>query len=236
MYNPIKPKPAVHPSINALALLGPRAMEVIDRHRSITAIAVYEPTLGPKVVRFREVRDELSSLVLSSKKLTARANARIGELDALNRVWGANLQHGISADSEDVGITDARALDGAFDRALNVMTKLREHDELPFAAQALSELESQYGVAKAADDAARAARVAVQAKQRELQAVAADVQKELVKLRTVVRIALGVSHLDYQCLLLRSARAEVEAQDESPPDSADGSPAGDRASEPSETG
>ena len=76
---------------------------------------------------------------------------------------------------------------------------------------------------KPAYDATQAGRVAVQAKQRELHAVAADVQKGLVKLRIVVRIALGSSHLDYQRLRIRTARV-ADAEDESPSETTDSSP------------
>lgn len=237
MFTPIKPQNAVRPSIKKLAVLGPRAMEVIGRNKSIKSIAAREQTLGPKVGQLLTVRDEVKNLGVAYRKLAEQADFEIAGLDALNRVWSANLQIDASLDSEEVGITDMRTSAGKLDSARSVMDTLRTNAGLPFAEQALSELEPQHAVAKAADDAARATRVELQVKQRELQAVAADVQRELVKLRTVVRIALGVSHHDYQYLRLRSARAAdaegVEAEDESPPETADGSPAGDRASNPS---
>jgi hypothetical protein len=223
MFNPIKPNRPIQPSINTLALLGPRAMKVIDRHKSIAAIAAYEQTLGPKVVLFKEVRSELMMLVGTNKKLAIEGAAEIAELDGSTRVWSAHLQNGTSLDSEEVGITNTRTSEGIFDNALGVMDTLRNHEELPFAAQALSELEDEYSTAKATYDALQTGRVAVQAKQRELQAIAAAVQKELVKLRTVVRIVLGTSHLDYQRLRLRVARVP-DAEDERPPEPAESSP------------
>ena len=52
MSTQIKNKKPTHPPIYALAILGPRAMKAIDRHKSIAAIAVHEASLGPKVSRF----------------------------------------------------------------------------------------------------------------------------------------------------------------------------------------
>ena len=223
MFTPIKPQNAVRPSINALALLGPRAMLVIDRNKSIAAIAVYEPTLGPKVVHFAEVRSELKKLVAAYKKLAAVSAAEIAGLDAVTRVWSANLQHGTSLGSEDILVIDTQTSEGNLDNARSVMEMYQGPDELPYAAQAVSEIEAKYSTAKPAYEAAQAGRVAVQLKQHELRAVAADVQKELVKLRTVVRMTLGSSHIDYQRLRLRNARPETEAQDESTPDTAESS-------------
>ena len=52
-----------------------------------------------------------------------------------------------------------------------------------------------------------------------------------MKLRKVVRSTLGWGHIDYQRLRLRIAREDVE--DESPPETAETSPATDPASRPS---
>ena len=221
MFNPIKPQNAVRPSINALALLGPRAMIVIDRNKSIAAIAAYESTLGPPVGQFAQVRMELKKLLGTYKKLAPVSAAEIAGLDAVTRLWSPKLQHGTSLDAEGVGITDARTPESILDSTRSVMDTLRDHSELPFAAQALSEIESKYSTAKPAYEATQAARVAVQVKQRELQAIAADVQKELVQLRTVVRIALGPSHIDFQRLRLRHAvRPDPAMGDELPPETA----------------
>jgi len=162
-------------------------------------------------------------LVGANKKLAIEGAAQIDELDRLTRSWSAHLQLGTLLDSEEVGITHARTPEGILDDAQSVMDTLRDHEELAFAAQALSEIEASYSTAKPAYDAVQAGRVAVQAKQRERQAVAADVQKELVKLRTVVRIALGTSHIDYQRLRVRNARV-ADAEGESTPGTADSSP------------
>ena len=85
MFNATKTQTAVHPSINVLALLGTRAMKVVDRHRSIAAIGAYELTLGPKVGRFKEARIELKKLVLAYQELAARGAAEVGGLDAVMR-------------------------------------------------------------------------------------------------------------------------------------------------------
>ena len=235
MYTPIKPQNAVRPSIKKLAALGPLAMEVIGRHKSITSIAAREQTLGPKVDQLLTVRDEVKSLGVAYRKLADQADFEIAALDGLSRVWSANLQIDASLDSEEVGITNPRTPKGILDNAENVMDTLRKRAEVAFAAQALSEIEAKYSSALAAYDAATDERSAVQLKQRELQGVAADVQKELVKLRTVVRIALGVRSLDYQELRLRNTRV-VDAEDETLPEAAESSPESDRATEPSSSG
>jgi hypothetical protein len=171
--------------------------------------------------------------VAASKTRAVQSAAEIAGLDRVTRIWGAHLQLGTALDSEEVGITVARTPEGILDNARSVIDTLRNHEELPFAAQALSELETTYGSAKETYDAAQALRVAVQVKQRELHAVAAAVQRELVKLRTVVRIVLGSSHLDFQRLRLRNARI-AEAADASAPETAPISPESDRASAPTE--
>jgi hypothetical protein len=66
-------------------------------------------------------------------------------------------------------------------------------------------------------EATQAGRVALQVQQREQRAAAAEIQKELVKLRTV-RIALGTDHIDYQRLRVRNARPDTETFDESEPE------------------
>ena len=225
MYNPINPKNQIHPSIQALALLGPRAMQVIDRHKSIATIAAYERSLGPKVGRFMEVRSELKDLVAANKTLAGQSDAEIEGLDDVTRAWGAHLMLGTSLDSEDIGILEARTPEGVLDNGRNLVETLRKHEELSFTAEALSEVDQKHDQAQAAYDATQAGRVAVQVKQRELQAVAADVQKELVKLRTVARIVLGTSHVDFQRLRVRNARPVVEPDDDSPDADAAGSEA-----------
>jgi hypothetical protein len=225
MFNPITTKYAVHPSIKVLALLGPRAMDVIARNKSIALIAAHETTLGPKVGRFEETRQELKELVRSYKKdLVVRSTTEIAGLDAVTRGWSAHLQLGNTLALEDIGIDAARTPEGVLDNARSAMKMLKEHSELPFAEQALSDIETTYSSAKAAYDAAQAGRVAVQVKQNDLRAYAVEVQKELVKLRTVVRITLGRRHADYQRLRLIVASAEVDAAEETPPQ-ADVSPA-----------
>jgi hypothetical protein len=235
MFNPNNRNQAVHPSIKALALLGPTAMRVIERNKSITIIAAHEQRLGPKVGHFKEVRYELKQLAATYKELASRSDAEIAGLDAVTRGWSAHLQLDTSLDSEEVGITNTRTPKGILDNADSVMDTLRKRPEVPFAEQALSEIEAKHSSAQAAFHATQDGRSAVQLKQRELQSVAADVQKELVKLRTVVRIALGVRSFDYQSLRLRNTRA-TEAEDETLPVAADSSPESARGSAPSSSG
>jgi hypothetical protein len=232
MYNANKTQTVVHPSINALALLGTRAMKVIDRQKSIAAIGVYERTLGPKVGHFMEARIELKKLALAYKELAAQGAAEVSGLDAEIRAWGATLRLGPSHDFEDIGITEARTPESILDSAQTMMEMLRGRDE-PLVAEALNAIEVQYSTALPAFDAAQAGRVAVQAKQRELQAVDADVHEELVRLRKVVRRMLGWSHLDYQRLRLRIARQGTDVDDEGPPATPASSPATDPGSQPS---
>ncbi len=208
-------------------------MKVVDRHKSIAAIGAYEPTLGPKVGHFREVRVELKKLVLTYQELAASSTAEVGGVDALLRAWGPTLRLGPSHDTEDIGITDAHTPESILDSAQTVMEVLRGREE-PLAAQVLSAIEEKYAIAVPAYDATQAGRVAVQAKQRELQAAAADLHAELVKLRKVVRSTLGWSHIDYQRLRLRNARPGTDdVDDESPPETAETSPATDPAARPS---
>ena len=235
MFNPINRNKAVQPPINALGLLGSRAMRVIERNKSITIIAAHEQTLGPKVGHFKEVRNELKDLVAASKELATRSAAEIGGLDAVTRGWSAHLQLDTSLDSEEVGITSSRTPKGILDNAEGVIDTLRKRADVPFAAQALSEIAEKYGSALAAYDATQEGRSAVQLKQRELQGVAAEVQKELVKLRTVVRIALGVRSLDYQQLRVRNIRV-ADADDETLPETADDSKESDPDPAPSASG
>ena len=210
-------------------------MKVIERNKAITIIAAHEQTLGPKVGHFKEVRNELKELVAACKELATRSAAEIGGLDALSRGWSLHLQLDTSLDSEEVGITNSRTPKGTLDNAESVMDTLRKRPELAFAAQALSEIEAKYSSAQATYDATQDGRSAMRLKQRELQAAAADVQKELVKLRTVVRIALGVRSLDYQELRLRNTRV-VDADDEALPETADDSPESDPDPAPSASG
>jgi hypothetical protein len=236
VFNPIKPKNLNHPSIDALALLGPRAMIVIERNKSITGIAAYRQSLPPKVGRFAQARTELRTLVAAHKKLAVLSAAEIDALDAVTRIWGANLQLNTALDSEDIGITRARSPEAKLYNAQNVMETLQQNGEVELAAEALSEIEAKLSTAKAAYDATQAARVAVQVKRHELQAVAEDVHDELVKLRRVARIALGSSHHDYQRLRIRNARAGTDALDESAPETAEGASESDGTAQPSSTG
>ena len=216
MFNPINPSNVnKHPSIETLAQLLPEAMIVIGRHKSITGIGRYERTLGPKVGQFEQAHTERSTLMRAYKELASLSAVEIDGLDAVTRVWGANIQLGTPFDAADIGIVEARTPEAAFYNARNVMQMLREHGDLALAAEALSELETKYSSATAAYEAAQEGRVAMQAKQRELQAVAADVHAELVKLRRVLRIALGSSHVDYRRLRVRSVRANSEVPGES---------------------
>jgi len=193
-------------------------MLVIERNKSISVIAAYEATLGPKVARFQLARNEVQRLVDANKKLAARSAEEVDGLDALTRGWGANLQLSTSLELEDLGITDVRTPEAILDNGRQAMQAFGRHGELDFAAQALSEIEAKHSSAKAAYEASQAGRVALQVQQREQRAAAAEVHKELVKLRTVVRIALGTSHIDYQRLRVRNARPDSEAVDDSPPE------------------
>lgn len=205
-------------------------MQVIDHNKSIMAIAAYERSLGPKVERLLAVRRELKDLAATSKKLSALSSAEIDGLDAVTRTWGAHLMIGTSLDFEDIGILEARTPEGMLDNARNLVERLRNYEELTFTVDALSEVEQKHDHAKAAHETALAGRIAMQLKQRDLQAAAADFQKELVKFRTVVRIALGTSHIDFQRLRVRNARPETEEVDESVPATAESSSNGDGSS------
>jgi hypothetical protein len=117
-----------------------------------------------------------------------------------------------------------RSPEAILDNARQAMQAFGRHGELAFAAQALIEIEDKHSLAKAAYDGTQAGRVALQMKQRELRAIAADVQKELVRLRTAVRIALGTSHIDYQRLRVRTARPDAELPDDSTSETTESSP------------
>ena len=213
-----KPVNRIQPSNHAVALLGPRAMLVIERNKSISIIALYEATLGPKVARFKQARNEVQRLVDAYKKLAALSAEEVDELDAVTRGWGANLQLSTSLALEDIGIVNVHTPEAILDNGQQAMQAFGRHGELDFAAQALSEIEAKHSTAKAAYDATQASRVALQVQQREQRAAAAEIQKELVKLRTVVRIALGTDHLDYQRLRVRNARPGTEVLDDSQPE------------------
>jgi hypothetical protein len=193
-------KPNHRTPIYALAVLGPRAMQVIDRHKSIPVIGAYEATLGPKVARFKEVHERLTSLSVAYKQQVALSAAEIEALEAATETWSSHMQVDVSFDSEDIAITETRSADATLGNATHVIALFRERSELPYAAQALSDLEAKHESAKAAYDAAQARRVAVQETQRELQTLAADVHGTLVQLRKAVRKMLGSSHFDYQRL------------------------------------
>jgi hypothetical protein len=207
-------------------------MKVIDRHKSIDAVAAYEATLEAMVGHFRKTNIELKELVLANQVMAAQSKVAIGEVDTVLRAWGPTLRLGPSHDSEDIGITHARTPESILDSALTVMEVLRGRPE-PLAAQVLGAIEAQYSIAVPAYDATQAGRVAVQAKQRALQAAAADLHAELVKLRKVVRSTLGWSHIDYQRMRLRNARPGPEDVDDVSPQAPETSPETDPASEPS---
>ena len=160
----------------------------------------------------------MQDLVRSYKKLAALSAEEVDELDAVIRGWGANLQLSTSLALEDIGIVNVRTPEAILDNGRQAMQAFGRHGELEFAAQALSEIEAKHSTAKVAYDATQAGRVALQVQQREQRAAAADIQKELVKLRTVVRIALGTDHIDYQRLRLRNARPDSEVLDDSQPE------------------
>jgi hypothetical protein len=70
-------------------------------------------------------------------------------------------------------VCETQTPDASLANAISVMALYREHGELPYAAQALSDLEAKSSNAMAAYDTQQAGRVAVQEKQRELQSIAA---------------------------------------------------------------
>jgi hypothetical protein len=199
-------------------------MKAIDRHKSIAAIAVHEASLGPKVSRFAELNGELMELTAAHRKQVDLGNAELDALEVATRSWRANLQYdrpelGI----EDIAITETRSADAMLLNAINVMTMFRKVPELAYAAEVLAELEVKHSSATEANDAAKGGRVAVQEKQAELQATAAELQAQLVSLRKVFRAVLGPSHFDTLSLrapVNRTAAAELEAEEqpESAPD------------------
>ena len=209
-------KPTTTP-IYALAILGPRAMKAIDRHKSIAAIAVHEGTLGPKVARFAELNSELMELTVAHRKQVDLGKAEIDALQVTTRMWRANLQYDRpEIGVEDIAITETRSADAVLLNASNVVTMFRKVLELSYAAGVVAELESMCSSATEANDAAKAGRVAVQEKQAELQAAGADLHAQLVSLRRVFRAVLGSGHFDTLSLRTpgnRKVAAEIEADD-----------------------
>ena len=61
-------------------------MQVIDRNKSIPVIGAYEATLGPKVTRFKEVHERLTSLSVACKQQVALSAAQIETLDAVTEI------------------------------------------------------------------------------------------------------------------------------------------------------
>ena len=203
--------------IYVLALLGPRAMKVIVRHKATPTIAMYEQTLGPKVARFEEVNGELTALTVAHREQVVRSNAEIDGLYVECQGWRANLQLVNPAIVlEDIAVTETRSADVELHNAGKLTALFRELPEMPYSAEAVSALEAKTSTATAAYDTAKSGRVAVQEKQRELQSVAMEVQEQPIALRKVLRATLGANHFDSQALRAVNARMSEE-----PPDDAD---------------
>jgi hypothetical protein len=201
--------------IYALALLGPRAMKVVARHKATPSIASYEQTLEPKVTRFAALNQELTELLVTQRRQVADSNAQIDELYVASQTWRANLQlENPTIVLEDIAVTETRSADVVLHNAGKLTELLRGRPEMPYSAEAVSDLEAKTSNATAAFDAAKAGRVAVQEKQRELNSVAAEVHAQLVALRKVLRITLGPQHLDCQMLRAVNARLHEEPPDE----------------------
>jgi len=96
-------------------------------------------------------------------------------------------------------------------------------------------LEAKAASTRAAWEATQAGRAAVQDKQRELRALAAEVHQDLVKLRKTVRLVLGSRRADYKLLSIASSRTAAEHADETETE-ADSTESSEGASHPNSTG
>ena len=217
--------------IYILALLGPRALQVIERHTGVPAIMAHDRTLRPAVASFGQANAELTELVFNSQELVAAREARMEALRVALRHCNAHLQHDLpDLDVSEVAITETKAAEVMFYAASNLIAMLTgREDQVPAAEQVRGMLESSLSSAQAAFEAVAASRVAIQEKQHALRALAADVHRGLVQLRSTLRAVLGRNHLDYQRLLLGRGRiaselpAEVTTDATSPPESEPGS-------------
>jgi hypothetical protein len=227
-----------HMPLYLIELHGPRGVDVIRRHPGVPAIAAYAQTLPAKVDGFKEALAELRRLHGVNEKLARESAAHTGDLYVTTFTWRSRAQIDLSGfGAENIAITETRAADVALANASNLIAMFEGREsEAPYIAQARAELEAKLSVTKASFDALRDGRVLVQAKQREVHALAADVHAQLIGLRKAARMVLGPSHADTKMLRVERSRAVAEPPLETDPVTAPAStetaptPASDRDS------
>jgi hypothetical protein len=203
-------------------LYGQRGVEVIGQYPDRPAIAAFGRTLPPKVAQLQRALKDKHDLELAQRDLVQQSAAQTAELYATTLMWRARVQVELGdLDAEDMAITETQMADVVLANARFLIDVLEGRGaEGSDAAAARVELESKYSGTKAAHEAVRNGRVAMQDTQGELRALGTDVHKELVKLRKVVRAALGPKHVHAQYLRIdRRAAAEpsVETSTEAEP-------------------
>ena len=208
MSIPIESRKPNTPAMSVIALLGPRALEIAARHSGEPTIAVFARTLPDKLERFQAAYQRVHALESEQAALLAERDLRMRVLRQATRGWFGHAAREIKDSGAD---TRGRTLDALFELAEDVINRLQQRDPTaPQTIEGRADLEPKLAAARAAYDTAWSGRVAVQEAQQVLRTCAAELHRELIKLRTALRVVLGAGHSDYQ--LLRATRTRTPAQ------------------------
>ena len=178
---------------HALELLGPRAVLIVSRHQELTAVRPLGAVLSARVEQFEATDRRVRELSAAARTNFEEKRLALAELRRLVRVWS----HAFAADvpAFDPSKNDSRKTKAAHAliRDADTLTDLIRHEaaQLPYAADAVSELEAAAARARRACDAVTDVAVHLQQAQWAQRNAAAALHDDRVRRRALLRSSLG---------------------------------------------
>ena len=195
--------------------LAPASIGVVQRNAGKPAIAAYIPTMVPMASDVLAAIQDLDTLKTDQVALIGRSDEQTAVLNGLLLGWSGRLVRDVEGFDIGAYTRNANLTFDVVQKAKSLKQLVEQKGaELPYREALLTELTARIDSASSADDAAHAARVALQEKQREVRELVASFYQELVSLRRTVRAVLGSSHFDYQKLRVPERAAAEPTSDE----------------------
>jgi hypothetical protein len=195
--------------------LAPASITVCERHADNPAIASHVSKVVPAANRVLSALPGLEQLKMDQVKLVQASKQQTAELNDRMVYWLGPVARDLEGFDIGAFTRDAKRPFDVLQKG-TVLKQIVEQQgvDLPYRELLLTELTARIDSTREADQAAQAARVAVQQKQAEIRQRSAEFHKELVSFRRTVRGALGSNHYDYQRLRVTGRDDDAEPPDE----------------------
>ena len=200
-----------HVSIETISRLGVEATDVIERNGSKPSIAAHAPRVVPNAQAMSRVYDELKQLKVDARAALAGRDVKLAALLRTIASWSGHADQDIEGFGTSELLVSERTVLAVVDNGRTLIGTFRAKGEtLPYAQEAISDLQARCDDVLAAHQTSKEVRVALQEKQREGRTAALALHDSLVALRRTLRAVLGSDHYDYQRLRMTRSRGNAD--------------------------